>query len=284
LAGELTVVAYADLGGLGAKQGPPTHFVWRWPNLLPLLLPWLVVLALLALPSNRSAQAWLLWVPLGALALLTMGLQTAFGTEDHQGIAAFIQSVCSVAFGLAAIWLLGAPLARRRRVVGFGLMALGFAAVGLLALVVSQAWEELWSAVNSDREILWNVLFAAVLSGGVYAGALSAAGRMCRKQFGVVRARLWVLFWLWPMWVVAVALLMGLNMVAFDEGLPLMILPIASVVLTLISFALVLPFLILSFASSFYRERFKHLLRLPTVDPSPVPANPLPVADQQGLR
>ena len=31
------MVAYQDLGGLGAKQGPPAVFVWRMPLLLPLL-------------------------------------------------------------------------------------------------------------------------------------------------------------------------------------------------------------------------------------------------------
>jgi hypothetical protein len=284
LAGELTVVAYADLGGLGAKQGPPARLAWTLPSLLPLVLPWLALLVLLALPSNRNARAWLIWVPLGALALLSTGLQTAFGAEDNEGLACLIQVLGSVTFGLAAIWLLGSSLARRRQAVGLVLTALGFAAVGLLALRVSQAWEDLGPAMDSDPEVFWNVLFAAGLSGLVYAGALSATGWRCRKRFGAVRVSLWLLLWLWPTWVVALAVQMGLNRIAFGEQLPWMVLLVAPFFLTLVSFALILPFLILSFASSFHRERLKHLLRVPTVAPSVPPTTPAPVAELQSPR
>ena len=57
LAGDLTVVASADLGGLGVKQGPPAFYSWTMPSLMPLALPWLALLALLMLPPNRTGQA-----------------------------------------------------------------------------------------------------------------------------------------------------------------------------------------------------------------------------------
>ena len=142
LAGELKVAAYADLGGLGTKQGPPVAFVWTMPNLLPLLLPWLVVLALLALPSNRNARAWWIWVPLAALALLGGGLGAAADALDNEAFGYSLQAAFAAAFGLAAVWLLGAGLARCWRVLGIVLTALAFAAVSLLAFVASPLWEQ----------------------------------------------------------------------------------------------------------------------------------------------
>jgi hypothetical protein len=55
---------------------------------------------------------------------------------------------------------------------------------------------------------------------------------------------------------------------------------VASFVLALVSFAVALPYVILSFANSFYRERLRHLLRLPAEAPvTPVPEAP-PVLEQ----
>jgi hypothetical protein len=44
---------------------------------------------------------------------------------------------------------------------------------------------------------------------------------------------------------------------------------VGPVMLSLVSFALLLPFLALSFTSSFHRERLKSLLRLPATASSP---------------
>ena len=137
----MKVTAYADLGGLGAKQGPVAIFGWRLTNFLPLLLPWLVVLALLALPSNRQGRAWLIWIPLAALALCGAGLWESADAANNEGLSYFAQAAGAAAFGLAAVWLLGTALARRRRASGIVLLAQVFAAVSLLALVVSPVWE-----------------------------------------------------------------------------------------------------------------------------------------------
>ena len=52
------------------------------------------------------------------------------------------------------------------------------------------------------------------------------------------------------------------------------------VISSLVSFGLILPFLILSFSSSFYRERLKALLRLPATAPAPIAKVPPPTAEQ----
>lgn len=267
MAGELQVAAYADLGGLGTKQGPPSTFVWTVPNLLPVLLPWLVVLALLALPSNRTARAWWIWLPLAALALLGGGLGAAADGLDNETIGYSLHAAFAAAFGLTVVLLLGAPLARCWRALGIVLTALSFAAVSLLAFITNPLWERV-------LELSFLVIFW-LLSGMVFAGALSLTGWMCRRRFSAVRVLLRLPFCLWGMWLVAGSLLAGVVTLVSGGGFDWRGFAVGSVVLALVSFGVILPFLILSFACPFYRERLKDLLRLPTTDASPPPASPV---------
>ena len=170
------MAAYADLGGLGTKQGPSVSFAWTMPNLLPLLLPWLVVLGLLALPSNRTARAWWIWAPLVALALLGTGLGVAADAANNEGLSYMVQTACAAAFGLAAVWLLGAGLARRGRALSIVLMALAFAAVSLLAFMVSPMWEQLWDLRQYEPAILLYLMLFWIAGGLVYAGGLNLTG------------------------------------------------------------------------------------------------------------
>jgi len=274
------VVAYADLGGLGAKQGPAATFVWRLPTVLPLLLPWLVVLALLALPSNRQGRAWLIWVPLAALALSGAGLWESADAATNEGLGYFAQAAGAAAFGLAAIWLLGTALARRRRAFGIVLMALVFAAVSLLALVVSPVWEQMWDLRGHEPALPLYLLIFWIASGFAYAGALSLTGWMCRRRFGVLRVSLRLLFWLWVIWLMAGGLLVGVVTLGSSGGFEWLGFLMATIVVSLISYGLVLPFLILSFASSFYRERLKNLLRLPAETAAPPAPAAAPIIAQ----
>jgi hypothetical protein len=253
--------------------------VWPVPNLLPLLLPWLAVLALLALPSNRTARAWWIWAPLVGVALLGGGLRLAADAADNEGLSFSVQAACAAAFGLAAIWLLGAGLARRCRTVSIVLAALAFVAVSLLAFVVSPVWEQLWNLREYESAILLYVLLFWLASGVVFAGALNLTGRLCRKRFGRLRVALWLPLWLWVMWLVVGSLVGGVETLvsrgSFEWGEML----VAPLVLSLVSYAVILPFLILSFTSSFYRARLKDLLRLPAADASPPVPTPSPVAE-----
>jgi hypothetical protein len=273
LAGELKVAAYADLGGLGTKQGSPVAFVWKMPNLLPALLPWLVLLALLALPSNRSARAWWIWAPLAALALLGGWLGAAADALDNEAFGYSLHAAFAAAFGLAAVWLLGAGLARGWRVLGIVLTALSFAAVSLLAFVANPLWEQ-------ELELSFLLIFW-LLSGVVFAGTLSLAGWMCRRRFSSIRVMLRLPFYLWGMWLVAGSLLAGVVTLVSGGGFDWPGFAVGSVVLALVSFGVILPFLILSFTCSFYRERLKSLLRLPAPAAVLAAATLPPLADRQ---
>jgi hypothetical protein len=282
LAGELKVAAYTDLGGLGTKQGPPVRFVWTLPSLLPLLLPWLVVLGLLALPSNRTARAWWIWAPLAALALLGAGLGTVADAANNEGLSFSAQAASAAAFGLAAVWLVGAVLARRCRAISIMLMALAFAAVSMLAFVVSPMWEQIWDLRRWVPAIPLYLLLFWMVGGLVFAGGLNLTGWMCRKRFSRRRVLLRLPFWLWVMWLVAGSLLGCVTTFVSNEHFEWTGVLLWPLVFALVSCGMILPYLILSFASSFYRERLKNLLRLPITDSSPPP--PASAASASGNR
>jgi hypothetical protein len=281
LAGELKVAAYADLGGLGARQGPQIPFVWRLPNLLPVLLPWLIVLALLALPSNRNLRAWWIWAPLVCLALLGVGLETVAEASNDEVLGYFIQGACAAAFGLASIWLVGSALSRRCRALAIMFSALAFAAVSLLAFVVGPAGEQLSSIIQLEPAALLYLVLFWVAGGLVFAGALNLTGWRCRRRYSHVRVLLWLPVWLWAIWIVAGSVFGCAVTLTSGGGFEWMGVLVASIVLTLVSFAVVAPYLILSFSNSLYGDRLKDLLRLPATEAASTVVASAPLAERQ---
>lgn len=269
------MAAYADLGGLGIKQGPSVAFFWPMPNLVPLLLPWLAVLVLLALPSNRNPRAWWIWAPLIGLTLLGAGLQPPILLTDNEVLSVSVQVASAAGFGLTVLWLLGAALARRGRAVGIALAALAFAAVSLLAFLVGPVSESLGDLSRLEPAVFLYVALGWTVGGVVFAGALNLTGWSCRRRFNRVRVSLWLPLWLWLMWLAAGGLVNGVMRIVSGERFDWSGLLVAPVALALASFVTLLPFLILSFTNAFYRERLRQLLRLPAVvipPPTPVPA------------
>lgn len=269
------MAAYADLGGLGTKQGPPVAFAWKMPLLVLLLLPWLAVLVLLALPSNRNPQAWWIWVPLIGLVLLGAGLAAVGEALNAEVLAYAVQAASAAGFGLTALWLLAASLARRGRALGIALASLALAAVSLLAFLVSPASELVGDVSRWGPAIFLYLALFWMTDGVVFAGALNLAGWLCRSRFSRARISSGLLLWLWVMWIAAAGLLSCVAKLVYGESFDWTALLVAPIILALVSFAILLPFLILSFNNAFYHERLKHLLRLPAVAvplPTPVPA------------
>jgi hypothetical protein len=96
-----------------------------------------------------------------------------------------------------------------------------------------------------------------------------------------VRISLWLALWLWAMWLAAAGLISGVAKLVSGDNIEWNALLVSPIILALVSFVTMLPFLILSFTSSFYRERLQQLLRLPAPAPSPAaPTPPAPVAQE----
>ncbi len=253
----------ADLGGLGAKEGTPVVHSWSFPNLVPILLPWLAVLGLLALRPNRCAQAWWIWVPLGAFAMLSYGLQAVFGSLPSEVQEPFDQIFQALAFGLAAMWLLASYLGRKSRFLSFLGSVAVLAGFSLVAFIVRQDLSE-----SGDESLVMMVVLG--LGAVALSLAVHLAGWACRRTYRPLRFSLWVVIWLALGWTLTAALFfvpisLSQGRIQWQEFFP----PVA--IITSLSFATLLPFLILTFASSFYQTRLNQLLNLPGETPVPPP-------------
>ncbi len=177
------------------------------------------------------------------------------------------QCAKALAFGTAALWLMFPLLSSTHRFLAF---LKGLAAVGLAAGFVfgaSQEWLEPSSQIFAGLVVLGLLLLALP-------SALAFSGWNCRRHYHPVRLLVWLVVWLLAVSTAVLSPFAVLALLAGGAGaLPAFGAAIlAGVALQL---AILVPFLLLSFASSFYRERLKQYLRMEIAAPPPVAPPPL---------
>lgn len=255
--GELTIVGTADLGGLGDQEGPRVSYRWRPANPLPGLLPWLGVMLLLLLKGNRTAQAWWIWVPLGGLATLGGFLPPLMASWPSVELGILQELVGAIAFGLAAVWLTSHHLGGGSRFGAF--LGLALVLFGASSFVVLGGHVEHW---DSDARAAGEFAAAASLAIAV---TLGLAGLLCRRRYRPVVLCLWVPVLMLPVWLAVIMIWLMID--AFSLGFSIdmhqiMVWMIGVGGLVKLSVALLLPFLVLSFANPLYQKRLKNLLLL----------------------
>jgi len=255
----------ADLGGLGDNEGPPVFYRWTAANPLPVLLPWLGVLLLLLLKANRTAQAWWIWAPLCGVAGLSGIVPSALASWPSDELGIFQKLVVAIAFGLAVAWLVLNHIRRRGRFVTF----LGF----VLVLLGSSSFIMLIGHLGNRDGLAWPAGEFAVATSLAIAAALTLVGLLCQRGYRPFVLCLWVLVLLLPVWLSIIMLWLMIDALRLGYAIDRHQIEVWCQDvggLVRLSFAVVLPFLILSFANAFYRERLKGLLCLRPVAP-PVP-------------
>jgi hypothetical protein len=282
--GKLAIVTSFDLGTMGARDGPAVEYNWvpaapnvsgfrseandgsaaenDWflPGVLP-WVPWLIIFGLLALKQNRRPAAWLIWLPLGCATAFTLVLPSILPSGSD-----FLQeAIVALAFGLAAVWLLSNYLRRSRRRLTFLCFLLALAGFSELTAMARQNFS---LATDESSEI--SLLLALTVPAS--AVALSLAGRICRGRYRPAGLYLWLLILLVGVWLVIAAPFFLSAAAASSDGIPWadFFIPILAVAAG--NFALLLPFLILSSANPFYRERLKALLPVQPEAPPPLSA------------
>ena len=268
-------MAISDLGGLGAKEGAPVSYRWTPPSLIPSFLPWLAVLLLLLAKPNRCGRAWWIWLPLGCVAAMKQLSQSAFefllsGTADM-----FLEMAGSLAFGVAAVWLLAPQLARRHRFVTFLCLAPTLGVFSLFSFLVRQDW------TGDGASLVLVMLVPLALSVLVVALAIFLAGLACRGRYRPLGLYLWIFLSLLALWLVILTPFFAFAMIVSGGQLPWQEFFVVVLVLTAAGFVTLFPFLVLSSANSLFRERLKLLLHLGRETPPPVlppEMAPLPAA------
>jgi len=285
-------VASRGLGGLGATEGPPTACNWTTAGLVPQLLPWLAMLGLLALKPNRGWSAWWIWLPLACLAggcyCLKLVSQGASNALVEGALGVLLEVPIALAVGLAALWLLVPYLDCRHRSRTF---------LGILTVLVAFTFCSFSARVGwgVGMEQIASLLDPRHCAATAYAGvtalpfvvplvlpipglaaAMVLCGLACRGRYRPFGLCLRLFASLLGVWVVLSGLVFAVWRIALPghvEYAPFLAVGLFMVALT---FALLLPFVVLSFSNSLFRERLMGLLQLQREAP---PANSLPATE-----
>jgi hypothetical protein len=269
------VVAYSDLGGLGSKQGAPVVYDWVMPSLMPQVLPWLAILVLLMLKPNRCASAWWIWVPLACVGGLASAPQSVLELLPSSQFEIFLELIGALGFGLAAVWLLSSYLGWKHRLLTFLGMLVAQCGFSMLAFAVRQGWED----TGPETLQLGIALAVSVL---VISVAVSLAGLVCRGRYGWLRLSLWLMAALVVVWLLVIGPFFIIAVISSGGNVPLLAIFGIVGVAAGITFGVLLPFLVLSFANGFYRERLKGLLHLGGAAAPPVITPPMPAVAAAG--
>ena len=204
-------------------------------------------------------------VSAGVLSLL---LPSQVNNDVQEGLTA-------VLFGLAALWLL-AGCSIFVRLGRWRSWFLSLAIMGLAAAICALCQNVGEDAVNNGPTI-WILLGFAVPTISV---ALALAGRWHGRQFRPLSFTLWTAFWLVASSLLALTPFFIGSEMSNSGDIPVFELILAALVMAGIILAVVLPFLILSFSNSLYRERLGMLLHLEheraPVPDTPFAASPVP--------
>jgi hypothetical protein len=252
--GELEFQAIADLDDLGAKTGTSVKARWTAPSLMPYLLPWLFLLALLLPRKNRSASVIWILVPLVITLLFSKALGL-FGTSLCDMLGMFLYGI---AFALAAFWLLMPWLRRRFWIATFFLMTLLIWGVSAGSGLIGSDWED-------------GTMVAYAITMGVYAAiislALTIAGRLSQKRFKFIRFMLALV-------LVITICVGGIFLVPFFQnpsGIMEVLLGLAIAIGLMIG--MILPYLLLSAIVGFYVRRLEEFIQPASEKPPVIQAN-----------
>jgi hypothetical protein len=232
------------------------------------LLPWLAILALLALKPNRCWSAWWIWVPLLCLSAgsgcLQLGLQSRRSGVPSEIFSAIFYVPVARAFGLAATWLLAIYLARGHRFRTFLHLLLTLAVFNAFTFAVTAGWEE-----GTELPMLKLLALLALLT-LVVAAAMVLCGATCQGRYRPTLLFLGMFVSLLVVCLVVLAPFGVVEMVTSPGGGQLSEFFLCALGIAVVCFTVLLPFIILSLANALFRERLKALFHLERQAPPPL--------------
>jgi hypothetical protein len=272
------VRSIAELGGLGADEGPPVAFALGAPNVVGPLLPWVFVAMLLCLKPNRCARAWWIGLPL-LVVLVTQTLLSVIEGLPSGVVGFFGEPAAALTFGVAAVWLLAPWLVRTHRFLTFLCILLALGISSGLALSLQHEW-----SAEAGMMMLQKM---TVLGFGVLGLALGlfVAGLICRRHFGFKRLLFALPVSLLAVWFVISAPFFGLAVITMGADAPWLEYVAFLVGATGVAFGILLPFVVLSAANRMFGERLKGMLHVtpPTPPTLAMPPPPMESVPAQSL-
>ena len=231
---------------------------------MPTLGLWIILaFAILLIRENRDPRILLIFIPIFIVRVFWSRFQfilgAPFGAQSEPPSEVweiFRALIDALAIGLAVLWLLAYKLGNRNRIITLVLALVLLAGVTVIAVVSYQAW------IPFDLVIFQSLGIATILV------IFVLAGWCCRKQYDPWRFMLWLALWAMVISLVAIIAYFLIFEGQVEELIRQMpkILQV-SFIFGLYIYILNLPFMILAFASPFFRARFYayfHLKSMPT--------------------
>lgn len=253
--GDLKIVSSQDIGSLGPREGYPVTYHWYMLWNVLVFLPYVCLLGLFASKPNRNRPALAVLFPFAALAapllLLDWGLVRA-GRDEPALVAEVLLAILN---GLAALWLISHSFIGQHR-----WKTLRNALAVFLGFAVLTAFSQ---SLRIPPAIVCAGACVTILLG------LALAGKRCRRRFTGMRFTLWACLGILltcagiTLPLACLAALIDSDISAVAEGIVLSILVASPLCI------LLLPFLVLTFRSAIYRQRFLAVFGL--TEGTPVP-------------
>ena len=251
MSGELRIVASADLGEFGPRDGAPVFYRFSLLYHVQGLLPWLLLpLAFVALKENRTAQAAWILAPIALLATLYWAVMTALRATSGSTVQMNLFFTVMVA-GFSMIWLFAERIGGRKRLATFLLAVLIYLGVLGVTLLSGEFGADARTVASMAAVSIPSILLAFVF------GALVSSKSFRKVRFLAVTGVF--LF-------VSLLAILSLVTLVFYPGRPIRAqmaeVAFASFVISLVFLLGMLPFLVLLLANRFWRRRLGRVMGL----------------------
>lgn len=260
--GALRAVPSWDIGRLGPKEGKPVRFGWR-PAHHPVSAPAAGILGLfclaLLLRSNRDRRAWLVLLP----AFLVVAVMSSLSATLEGDLGIIAMGGAWLGLGWAMVWAHAETLARAG-----GLRAL----LGTIGPLFGVGFLVMFAQADGAPMLVHALIYWALAWAGL--AALRGARALCRQTFKPWRFMLWLFLWcvlfglltagLAGGWASALDTIDSIEQQAqralASPALGSRVL-VAGVAAGLTGYAVLLPFMCLTFTVPFFRNRFDRAFR-----------------------
>lgn len=246
-----------DLGGLGETRGNPVTYNWVPPAPLYLLhiIPWIILLFTLIGKLKIDNKSWVIVIPVlfGEMTLLGIYKTVSMTNVPHYSndIYPFFNPLI---LSFTIILLISDSLQKSGNWIRFIRILFILSGMGFLSLFIQKID---YPSSNGDIHIYYGIIIVGILSG------FSLARYFSRKGFSGIR---FAIIFLFSNLIINTILMIIHILILFAQydieiSLKNWIFSFTfSLVLTLIPFGLLLPYLVLSLKNGFYRERLYLLL------------------------
>lgn len=218
-----------------------------------------LILAIVLVKGNYHPHILLIFVPLLIVNLCWSIFKKAIGFRSVENIQMFDMVFNSLVLGISILWLLGHKLGNRNRFVTFLLALAIMAAVGLVGVIS-------YGGTGISLQTMAIIILLAALMLTILLSFVLAAW-CCRGRYGGVRFILWLGLFNVVVAVVNILVFYSIFFIISRPSIPiftvLLQVSIAGLVLGGCLYAIIFSYMILTFRSSFFRQRFYSCLRLP---------------------